>query len=81
MVVALAYASGRLHAVHLLHLDVEEQDVVDRGVLLDDSSAVVEYGDGESFIILALIAIEIVEYALAACGVVFDYSDSYVAHA
>ena len=80
LVVALADATGGFHAVHFLHFDIEQQNVVDGAVFFHDARAVVEYGDGELLAGLALVAIEVIEYQLAACRVVLDDSDSDIAH-
>ena len=79
-VVAFADAAGGGHAVHLLHFNIEQQNVVDGAVFFHDARAVVEYGDGELLAGLALVAIEVIEYQLAACRVVLDDSDSDIAH-
>ena len=80
VVVAFADAAGGGHAVHLLHFNIEQQNVVNGGIFLHDARAVVEYGDGELLAGLALVAIEVIEYQLAACRVVLDDSDSDIAH-
>ena len=50
------------------------------GIFLYDSRAVVEYGNGELFVIFLLISVEIVKYQLAACGIILDHADSNIAH-
>ena len=80
-VVALAYAPCGLHAVHLLHLDVEQQDVIDGCVVFDERRAVVECGDDELFALLALVPVEIIEDELTGGGVVLDHTDSDRTHA
>ena len=79
-VVALADAPGRRHAVHVLHLDVQKQNVVHRRIILDDLLTIVEYGNREFRTGFAAVLIEIVKHPLAGGGIVLDHSNPDIAH-
>ena len=60
LLVDLANCPSGGHTIHVRHLDVHEDDVVDRLVAADDRSAVLEVGDVKGDAVFVAVAGEVV---------------------